>query len=250
MSPLDDRKRPRTTSEPGPRSAFASQASVSAVRSQTLALDEPPRPAAPPPPSGIHGEQESRPADSSLAWLPLGNDLGTLIAGCGRFPIVAPAATRSALLLRGAAGPKRQRGVGLISRRGGPWFVDAEVSDGPHDVPHLLQAAQWVSLPHCLREGAVSRSCNGAAPTRPERSSAATPCALSLESAEAVVNERGRQPSGGRSIGFSQRRATARAPVSHSAIPSRLPKSCSSSWSRSAFRSCHRLLGPRRGPDR
>ncbi|ERR1019366_7958781 len=35
------------------------------------------------------------------------------------------------------------------------------------------------------------------------------------------VNERGRQPSGGRSIGFSQRRATARAPVSHSAIPSR-----------------------------
>jgi hypothetical protein len=41
---------------------------------------------------------------------------------------VAPAATRSALLLRGAAGPERKRGVGLISRRGGPWFVKAAVS--------------------------------------------------------------------------------------------------------------------------
>ena len=39
---------------------------------------------------------------------------------------VAPAATRSALLLRGAAGPERKRGVGLISRRGGPWFVNPE----------------------------------------------------------------------------------------------------------------------------
>jgi hypothetical protein len=40
-----------------------------------------------------------------------------------------PAAMRSALLLRGADGPERKRGVGLISRRGGPWFVKAALSD-------------------------------------------------------------------------------------------------------------------------
>jgi hypothetical protein len=114
--------------------------------------------------------------------------------------------------------------------------------------PLTAIGATFVRQPHDKAGARENRRL--AAARRPERSSAATPCALSLESAEAVVNERGRQPSGGRSIGFSQRRATARAPVSHSAIPSRLPKSCSSSWSRSAFRSCHRLLGPRRGSDR
>jgi hypothetical protein len=42
MTPLDDRKQQRTTNEPRPRSAFASQASLSAVRSETLALGRTP----------------------------------------------------------------------------------------------------------------------------------------------------------------------------------------------------------------
>jgi len=64
-------------------------------------------------------EQEPRDTDSEVRRRLLRNDRGTLIAGCGGFPIVAHAATLSRLLLWGLGCSKEKRSATAARLVGG-----------------------------------------------------------------------------------------------------------------------------------
>ena len=77
-------------------------------------------------------------SEASSALL-LWNDRGTLITGCGGFPIVAAPATDRRLLLKAVADPKWESAVVTAARDRCPPFVKPEASDSSQVLPDLLK---------------------------------------------------------------------------------------------------------------